>query len=174
MIAKPALAYQGHALLLNEPVQCRIQTKKAGSIGPRPSLRTTSYFFCGLPHKSLHYQVPKVIRVIVTSVFLAYLLKLSMAVMAWRNDNIGLRVHHLIKLELAIRMLLIFEPRLVRPSAPAAAEVIRHVRPHINKVFFTRACLNDKTKILRSTISEAFANKVAGILTGKLLPIGVP
>ena len=97
-----------------------------------------------------------------------------MAVVAGRDDDIGLRVRHLIELKAPVGKLLVLEPGLMGASASSAAVIVRPVRPGVDEIILPRAGPDRKAEIFRRASAEPLANEVAGILAGELQSFPVP
>jgi hypothetical protein len=89
---------------------------------------------------------------------------LSMAVVARRDAVVRLGVGDLIEFQFSVLMPSFCIAGLEVPSPAATAVVIRSVRVHFDKIFFSDHRFDNKTKILGNGIPKCFSHQLAGVL----------
>lgn len=97
-----------------------------------------------------------------------------MTVMTGRNDDVGMRVRHLLEFEMTVGELLVPEAGLVSASSAPAAVVVRPRRPRVDEIAFPRTGPDGKTEVFGRAPAEALADEVAGVLAGELQTFPVP
>jgi hypothetical protein len=115
--------------------------------------------------------------VVMSAEMLAYIMNLSMAVMAWGDTIIRSGFDNLTKFQLAVFPACLGIAGLQKSSPSATTEIVGPIGLHVDKIFFSHHTFDDKTKILGNGISEGFSDQLARILNRKfylqvLIPIG--
>jgi hypothetical protein len=123
-------------------------------------------------------QCPQVNRLPGMVAYVGQIMNLGMAVMAWCNTVVCTGLENLLGFEFAIFSSRFRETGLQKSAATAAAVVVRSVRAHIDKVFFTDNSLSNETQIFCHRVTKGFAHQLAGILYRKLyfsvlVPVGI-
>ena len=101
-----------------------------------------------------------------------------MAVVTRCNAVIGFCRQNLVGFELAVSPAFFRISSLEKSSSSAAAIIVRPVRVHINKIFFTHHRFHRVPQIFRHRISKTLSYQLAGILHREcdfqiLVPVGI-
>jgi hypothetical protein len=123
-------------------------------------------------------QGPQMHHRIATTVMLAELMDLSMAVVAACDAVVGARGFNLLIFKPAVFQALLLESGLQKTATPAATIIVGAVGLHVDKIFFAHHRLDHKTEIFGNGITVTLANDLARILNRKLdfqvlVPIGI-
>jgi hypothetical protein len=115
---------------------------------------------------------------VIGTIMFAQFMDLGMAVVAGRNAVSGTGGLDLIVLELSVLEAFFLESGLQKTATPAAAEIIRTIGVHIDKILFSNHGLHHETQVFGNRIPVAFANDLAGVLYGKFyfqifVPVGI-
>ena len=118
---------------------------------------------------------PQVNHAVIGTVVLAQFMDLGMAVVAGGDTIIRLGCLNLVVLDLPVLEPLFLEPGLQEAAAAAAAEVVRAVGVHVDKIFFTHHGFDHEAQVFGNRIPVALADDLAGILDGEFnLQVFVP
>jgi hypothetical protein len=103
---------------------------------------------------------------------------LGMAVVAWCNAVIRLGRQNLICFEFPVATTRFRISGLEKPAAAATAVIVRPVRVHVDKIFFTHNRFHRIPQIFGHRISKTLSHQLAGILNREfdfqiLVPIGI-
>jgi len=91
-----------------------------------------------------------------------------MAVVARGDAVISACFHNLFKFQPPIISPSLGKTGLKESATPTATEVVGSVRLHIDKVFFSYHCFDNKPKIFGNGVSQGLPHDLTGILHGKL------
>jgi hypothetical protein len=117
-------------------------------------------------------------RVVLPAIMFFQIVNLCVAVVAGCQAVISTGFHDLFKLPFTVISPILGESRLKEPAAAATAVIVRPVRIHINKVFFTHHRFHYKSHVFRHRIAETLSYQLAGILYRELylqvlIPVGI-
>ena len=123
-------------------------------------------------------QGPQVHHVVPAAEVFAEFVNLGMAVMASGNAISRSGLLDLLVFDFAELQALIFETRLQKTPAAAAAVVVGAVGLHVDEIFLAHDGLDHEAQVLGDGVAVAFPHDLAGILDGELdlqvlVPVGV-
>ena len=101
-----------------------------------------------------------------------------MAVVTWCNAVIGFCRQNLVGFELAVSPAFFRISSLEKSTAAATAIIVRPVRVHFNKIFFTHHCFHRVPQIFCHRIPKGLSHQLAGVLNREfdfqvLVPVGI-
>ena len=96
---------------------------------------------------------PQMNHLVVSSIMLAQLMDLSVAVMATGDTICCLCCLDLVILHTTVFKTLFFESGLQEPAAAAATEIVGLIGDHIDEIFFAHDGLYDETQIIGNGIT---------------------
>ena len=115
---------------------------------------------------------------VISAVVFAQFMDLCVAVVAGGNTVIRFGCLNLVVLDLTVFKPFFLEPGLQETAAATAAEVVRPVGVHGDKVFFTDHGFDHEAQVFGNRVPVALANDLAGILDREfdlqvLVPVGI-